>query len=363
MLAMTLGVSRTNHREQLAIVCFLVATAAAPSLAFAPMLRVVYGQVRPITTRQYLFDFLKPDDKEGKAAAENEKVEPAGGTSDDPVDKIFSFFFGEKEENPMGMKRFGRGAKKIDDCDGMWSGLFPHISLLHIERFPEQYPAVLDEWAEPVASDDEEMAALRPLLKKTNLEFRELKLTYSANRDGWDASKFHKKVDRLGGGLVVCTTKDGLVCGGCKCGRGQYLLIFVKRRQLTFSPSDNPKGWVGYGEARGSIAAFLFVYKRGLKELPTKLRKVGGPSLAQQDLPEIGPSFGADSLVIPFETRSPKIARSKLGSYYERFPDGTNTLFGKRGGSVELKDLKVYHGVYGPDEYIPFTDAEPFALY
>ena len=126
---------------------------------------------------------------------------------------------------------------------------------------------------------------------------------------------------------------------------------------------DNPKGWVGYGEARGSIAAFLFVYKRGLGELPTKLRKVGGPSLAQQDLPEIGPSFGADSLVVPFDARSPKIARSKLGSYYERFPDGTNTLFGKRGGSVELSELKVYHGVYGPDEYIPFTDAEPFALY
>lgn len=126
---------------------------------------------------------------------------------------------------------------------------------------------------------------------------------------------------------------------------------------------DNPKGWVGYGEARGSIAAFLFVYKRGLTELPTKLRKVGGPSLAQQDLPESGPSFGADSLVIPLDKQHPKVARSKLGSYYERFPDGTSTLFGKRGGTVTLKDLKVYHGVYGPDEYIPFTDAEPFALY
>ena len=127
--------------------------------------------------------------------------------------------------------------------------------------------------------------------------------------------------------------------------------------------TDNPKGWVGYGEARGSIAAFLFVFKRGVGELPTKLRKVGGPSLAQQDLPESGPSFGADSLVIPLDKANPKIARSKLGSYYERFPDGTSTLFGKRGGTVKLKDLKVYHGVYGPDEYIPFTDAEPFALY
>jgi hypothetical protein len=84
------------------------------------------------------------------------------------------------------------------------------------ENFPEQYPAVLDEWAEPVESDDKDMAALRPLLKKTNLEFRGLKLTYSGNRDGWNANAFHNKVDKLGGGLAVCTTSDGLVCGGCK---------------------------------------------------------------------------------------------------------------------------------------------------
>ena len=218
---------------------------------------------------------------------------------------------------------------------------FLNFYIYETERFPEQYPAVLDEWAEPVEGDSPDVAALRPLLKNTNLEFRGLKLTYSANRDGWNANAFHKRVDKLGGGLVVCTTNDGLICGGY-----------------------NPKGWVGYGEARGSIAAFLFVYTRGLNELPTKLRKTGGPSLAQQDLPEIGPSFGADSLVIPFDKSNPKVARSKLGSYYERFPSGTNTLFGsKRGGTVQLKDLKVYHGVYAEGEYIPFTDAEPFALY
>jgi hypothetical protein len=85
-----------------------------------------------------------------------------------------------------------------------------------VERFPEQYPAVLDIWAEPVASDNNEVKALRPMLKNTNLEFRDLKLTYSANRDGWNANAFHKKVDKLGGGLVVCTTSDGLVCGGCE---------------------------------------------------------------------------------------------------------------------------------------------------
>ena len=85
-----------------------------------------------------------------------------------------------------------------------------------LERFPEQYPAVLDQWADPVESDDKDMAVLRGMLKNTNLEERGLKLTYSANRDGWSATSFHKKVDKLGGGLVVCTTTDGLVCGGCK---------------------------------------------------------------------------------------------------------------------------------------------------
>ena len=79
---------------------------------------------------------------------------------------------------------------------------------------------------------------------------------------------------------------------------------------------------------------------------------------------ELGPCFGTDSLVIPMEKSNPKLARSKLGSYFERFPGGGSSLFGKkRGGSVQLKDLKVYHGVYENGEYIPFTDAEPFALY
>lgn len=279
------------------------------------------------TSALCMFDFLKKKDDSDEplssllspSEAKSDKKTTGAVANDgdsDPVEKMFSFFFGAKEESPMGMKRFGA------------------------ERFPEQYPAVIDEYAAPVASDNADVAALRPLLKNTNLETRALKLTYDANRHGWNPTAFHNKVDKLGGGLVVCQTSDGLVCGGY-----------------------NPKGWVGYGEARGSIAAFLFVYKRGLGDLPSKLRKVGGKSLAQQDLPEAGPCFGADSLVIPLDTANPKLARSKLGSYYERFPDGTNTLFWKWGASVQLKDLKVYHGVYEEGEYIPFTDAEPFALY
>jgi len=89
---------------------------------------------------------------------------------------------------------------------------------------------------------------------------------------------------------------------------------------------------------------------------------VGGPGLAQMDVPETGPQFSPDALVIRMDGREPKVARSKLGSYYERMPDGTNSLFGKE-SAVQLRDLRVYHGVYAEGEYVPFTDAEPFALY
>lgn len=102
-----------------------------------------------------MFDFLKPKQEPEPEEAEKAKEEPAPADfSDDPVDKIFGFFFGAKEEEPMGMKRFGR------------------------ERFPEQYPAVLDKWADPVEGDSPEVAALRPLLKNTNLEFRGLKVRF-----------------------------------------------------------------------------------------------------------------------------------------------------------------------------------------
>jgi hypothetical protein len=231
------------------------------------------------------------------------------------VEKIFGVFFGQKEEAPLGLKRFGR------------------------DRFPEQYPATVTEWAEPVEGDDREVAKLRPLLKNTNLEERSLRLAYSASSHGWRPEAFHAKVDRNGPSLVVCTTAGGQVVGGY-----------------------NPKGWVSYGEARGSIAAFLFAQSSAASGW-TKLRKVGGPSLAQLDYPESGPSFGADSLVIPLAASNPKLARSKLGSYYERFADGTGTLFSNKQATAQLKDLKVYQGVYAPGEFIPFTDAEPFALY
>ena len=295
--------------------------------AFLPQGQVCVGSFGSKTgtssSTLYLGDFFNfnknEDTAEQQQAAVVAEEEPPKDEDQDPIEKIFGFFFGAKEEKPMGMDRFGP------------------------ERFPEQYPCVKDQWADPVETDmDGEMAKIRPFLKNTNLETRGLKLTYDANRDGWDATSFHNCVDKKGGAVVLCTTRMGIVCGGY-----------------------NPKGWVGYGEARGSIAAFLFIlggqYAKG--DAPgIKLQKVGGPGLAQMDMPEAGVSFGADSLVIPFADDNPRLARSKLGSYYERLPDGTNTVFGKD-AAVQLRDLKVYHGVYEDGEYIPFTDAEPFALY
>lgn len=274
--------------------------------------------LRTSTTELFFFNFGPKKDEmqpEGEETPKTSKQELAP-EEDDPVEKLFEFFFGEKEEAPMGMARFGS------------------------DRFPEQYPATKTEWADLQESDDKEMQIIRPFLKNTNLETRSLKLTYSANVDGWNALAFHGAVDKKGGGVVLATTQTGIVCGGY-----------------------NPKGWVGYGEARGSIAAFLFVVGGSFASNGPgyKLQKVGGPGLAQIDMPETAVSFGADSLVIPLSEENPRQARSKLGSYYERFPDGSNSLFGKD-ASIQLKELKVYQGVYEKGEYIPFTDAEPFAL-
>ena len=61
------------------------------------------------TTSRYFFDFLKQNEPEKLPEEEPEKVEEQQA-SDDPIDKIFGFFFGQKEDEPMGMKRIGRGA-------------------------------------------------------------------------------------------------------------------------------------------------------------------------------------------------------------------------------------------------------------
>jgi len=129
----------------------------------------------------------------------------------------------------------------------------------------------------------------------------------------------------------------------------------------------NPKGTVGFGEFRGSLAAFLFTWPDGdVSVRPTKLQKVGGAGLACVDEPEHGPKFGADSLVIPLSSEggnNPTAARNKLGTYYDRLPGGGGSIFAPGEPTVTtLTSLKVLVGVYAPGEEIPNSDAQPFAL-
>jgi hypothetical protein len=171
---------------------------------------------------------------------------------------------------------------------------------------------------------------------------------------GWDAGAFHACVDRKGACVGIAATEGAVF--------GYY----------------NPKGHVGYGESRGSIAAFLFTWKDGdTSKPPAKLRKIGKAALACLDNPESGPRMGADGIDIPLRPPRAKwnprpddrLARSKLGSYYERLADGPNrsTLFGatEDGKGELLRYLRVYAGVYGPNEEIPFNDVSrsPFIVH
>ena len=238
---------------------------------------------------------------------------PAG---EDIISKIFGAFLPTPES--IGLSRFDSNSR------------------------PENYPATKDEFAELLPEDkDDDVKLIRPLLAKTNLQFRPLALAYSANKDGWNMKAFHTKVDKKGPSLVLCRSKSGVVLGGY-----------------------NPTGWVNLGEYRGSIAAFLFVYPKGVEKNaapPIKLQKISGAGMAQVD-DGSGPRFGSEGLTIALNKSNPKLARSKLGLYYERLPDGGNSLFGKGIMEDELTDLKVFVGVYGESERVPYSDAMFFQI-
>jgi len=191
---------------------------------------------------------------------------------------------------------------------------------------PEMYPATTEAAAAPVAGDTPEAARLRPLLAGTQLEEVPLRLAFDAERDGWSAAAFHAGVDTFGAALVVAETRGGALVGGY-----------------------NPRGWVGLGEEKTAIAAFLFTWPEGYQEgralVDIKLPTVGGGALAVTDLEGSGPLFGVESLCVPLEGagEAAKAAKSRLGSYFARRPDGERTLFTPgEGRTAQLKSLRVY---------------------
>ena len=239
------------------------------------------------------------------------------GEEPDVAEKLFSFFFGAPQEGEV-------------------------AGLARTAGAPDTYPATKTEFAEPVAGDGAEETLLRPLLKNTNLEFLKLRKAYDSSRDGWSAEKWHSKVDKTGPCIVVAKTKGGALCGGYA-----------------------PKGFAGYGEYRGSIAAFLFTWPDGdTSKAAIKLQKVGGAGLATIDMPETGPRFGSDGLVINMDRGSERKAVSKLGPYYEAMPGGVRSVFATADDwkACELTGLRTYVGVWPEGERIPFDGAIPFAI-
>lgn len=225
--------------------------------------------------------------------------------SKDVVEQLFARAFGERallETNPFGMRR------------------------LDVETCPEAFGAApKDAVAMPLDGDEPLVQKIRPLLARTQLEKRALVMAYDAEVDGWNPEAFHRKVDGRGPAVVLLCTRGGVLCGGY-----------------------NPKGWIGLGDNRSSLAAFLF--RLDVEESQhgwNKLQKIGGDSLAVCDQADTGPVFGADALVVSLKEPNPREAKCRLGAYYERLPDGSRNLFAAEekmrggGGKAELVSLQV----------------------
>jgi len=209
------------------------------------------------------------------------------------------------------------------------------LTRMTVEEWPDQWPAVVDEWAESFDGDDEAMAAIRPVLKQTMLESVPLGLAYDANVHGWSTSAFHTQLDGMGAAVLVGETTGGAVFG-----------------------AYNPKGWLGYGDWRDAISAFLFVWPDGdMSVPPQKMAKCGGSGMAIIDEPGKGPQWGPDGLKVNITN---KAAISRLGPYYDVRPDGSKFLFtADEGKSADLVALQVYVGL---EETEKAKNYEPNAL-
>lgn len=198
---------------------------------------------------------------------------------------------------------------------------------LGYRSYPEGKPASYEMNPNVVPFEFGDAAFVRPLLKQTQLETRPLQLVYDANRDGYDARTFHSKVDGKGASVVLIKVA-GQWCGGY-----------------------NPRGWASLGQARSSVAAFLFYQKSAFTGGWQKIRVSRTGSMAcGNDLYDDGIYFGADSLILPLRQPNVRKVTSRLGQYFEARPDGKYTLLPRAGEDFNVQELKVLSGVYAPGE-------------
>lgn len=231
----------------------------------------------------------------------------------------------------------GKENRETSDIVERWFGKIFGTEALEVEESfgmkrlnnPEMYPADTTTFlSEVLPSDEGDVRYLRKLLANTQLEQAPLRLAYDSASNGLSVHAFHDAVNTYGAALLVCYMSHGAVVGGY-----------------------NPRGWIGLGEDRDSIAAFLFAWPDGDMEssLPIKLPKIGGPSLAVVDKPSEGVKFGAEGLRVLTPGKE-QMAYSRLGTFYEKMPSGEKSLFGNE-KSAQIDRVLCYVAEGGPEEW------------
>ncbi len=87
------------------------------------------------------------------------------------------------------------------------------LKRINFDELPDQFVDMEGE-AAPVAEDNDTVALFRPLLSRTQLESKPLRLAYDAERDGWSPAAFHRGVDSFGAAVVLAVTEGGAIIGG-----------------------------------------------------------------------------------------------------------------------------------------------------
>ena len=196
-----------------------------------------------------------------------------------------------------------------------------------IRTYPESKPATYDLLPSSPLDAFSPSGLVKPLLKQTQLENRKLQVVYNAQKDGWDARAFHKKVDGKGASVVLAKVK------------GQWIGGY------------NPRGWASLGGSRPSVASFLF-YQKLFSWQKLRVNRTGGMACGRDEYDQ-GIYFGSDALVIPLNGQRPRSVASRLGYYFEAGPENRTTLLPVKGQDVKVDELYVVSGVYADGEDIP----------